>query len=153
MREPAFVMEHASQIGRRVRVPCIEARQVLVFAPQTACDQIPDDGCRLEVRFYRPIQRGDVEPVMFYPARRRIEIATLRIDIINRVPFLFQCAFGYIIIVDAAYLVLPDGQSVISVRHAQCADMPVPLLSCFQRERPILRMTEHKHTESIPCRA
>ena len=153
MRESAFVMEHSRQIGWRVHMPCIEAWQVLVFDPQTARDQIPDNGYRLKVRLHRPIQRGDVEPVMFYPARRRIEIATLRIDIINRVPFLFQCAFGDIIIVNTAQLVFFDGRTVISVRHAQRTDMPVPLLSCFQRERPILRMTEHKHTGSIPCRA
>jgi len=121
-------------------VPCIEPRQVLVFDPQSACDQIPDDRCRLKVRFHRPIQCGDIEPVMFYPARRCIEIATRRIDIVNRVPLSLQGAFGYIVIVDTAQLVFFDGQAVISVRHAQRADMPVPLLGCFQRERPILRM-------------
>jgi len=153
MSEPAFVMEHPCQIGWRVCVPCVEPRQVLVFDPQPACNQIPDDCRRLKVRFHRPIQCGDVEPVMFYPARWCIEIATLRIDIANRVPFLFQSALGYIIIVDTARFVIFDGQAVVPVRHAQCADMPVPLLGCFQRERPILRMAQREHMKSIPWRA
>ena len=152
MRESAFMMEHSRQIGWRIHMPCIEARQVLMFDPQTACNQIPDDCRRLKVRFHRPIQRGNVEPVMFYPACWCIEIATRRIDIVNRVPFLFQSAFGYIIIVDTAQLVFFDGRTVISVRHAQRTDMPVPLLSCFQRERPILRMAQRKHIKSVPCR-
>jgi hypothetical protein len=30
--------------------------------------------------------------------------------------------------------------------------MPVPLLGCFQWERPILRMAQRKHIKSVPCR-
>jgi len=134
-------------------VPCVESRQVLVLDPQPTGDQIPNDCCRLKVRFYRPIQRGETESVMVYPARWCIEIATLRIDIVNCVPLLFQCAFGYIIVVDTAQFVFFDGQSVISVRHAQCANVPVPLLGCFQRERPILRVAQRKHGGIIPCPA
>jgi len=152
MGKPAFVVKHTGQIRRCVRVPCIKSRQVFVFDPQSTCHQVPDDCCCLVIRFHRPIQCGDVESVMFYPARWCIEIATRRIDIVNRVPFLFQSALGYIIIVDTAQFVFCDGQPIVSVRHAQCTDMPVPLLGCFQWERPILRVAQCKHTRSIPCR-
>jgi hypothetical protein len=64
-----------------------------------------------------------------------------------------ECAFRDIIVIDASRIRAWDFHTMVSVRDTQCADMPVPLRSCAQREIPIVRTGQYQHNGSIPCRA
>jgi len=133
-------MEHTYQVARRVTRPCIDPALFSGSYPQSARNKIPTDGRNLEPRLYQSIQHRQLVGMILFPACGCIEVASLRVDIIEAFPSSAECAFGDVIIVNPSYVGALDFHTVVSVRDAQRADVPVPLRCSAQREIPIVRM-------------
>ena len=146
------MMEHTHQIARCIARPCIDPALLSGSCPQSADDEIPNNRCDLEIWFHQSVQYRQFVGMMVFPACGCISVAPLRVDIIELFPSSAECAFRDVIVVDASYICALDFHTMVSVRDAQCADVPVPLRCRTQREVPIARTAQQQHKESVPWR-
>jgi len=75
--------------------------------------------------------------MVLFPTSGCIAVAPLRVNVIELFPSSSECAFRDVVIVDASCIRALEFHAMVSVRDAQCADMPVPLRCRAQREIPI----------------
>ena len=146
-------MEHTDQIAGCIARPSIDPALLSGSRPQSARNEIPNHRRDLEPRFHQPVQHRQLVGMVFFPTRGRIAVAPLRVNVIELFPSSSECAFGDVIIVDASCIRALEFHAVVSVRDAQCADVPVPLRCRAQREIPIARTAQQQHNKSVPCPA
>ena len=145
-------MEHTDQIAGCIARPSIDPALLSGSRPQSARNEIPNHRRDLEPRLHQSVQHRQLVGMVFFPTRGRIAVASFRVNVIELFPSSSECAFGDVIIVDASCIRALEFHAVVSVRDAQCADVPVPLRCRAQREIPIARTAQQQHEGSIPWR-